>query len=216
MKLALSLRPMLLPALLIGCAAMTCAQSGRKSTGGSTTTTSTTPSVSGSKTVEKKAPDTPELQLLVGIDARDIMTIPAYVPDTVLDNCLRRLGESSLVMVNSAGSSMHRSDASKAAKAESVRYVVWIQVGSEFADAGRQIKNQQDELYVAYTIFDPQTAKVRQSGRTHQSIYQTGRGGVNLPSKNNGVYSEYALRQAGQEAADRILASFDIKIGDQR
>src|SRR5215831_3068337 len=64
------------------------AQSGRKSTGSSsstTTTTTTTPSVSGTKTTEKKTV-TPKLQLLVGIDRRDAFSnVPYYLYDTVLD-----------------------------------------------------------------------------------------------------------------------------------
>jgi hypothetical protein len=211
MECATGNRILLLLAFLISCISVTCAQSGRRSTGGSTTPT-TTPSVSGAKTIEKKTSGPPAVQLVVGIDGRSNISTPTYVPDTVLDNCLRRLGEASVVLATSAGNSMNRADAIKAAKADAARYFVWLQIGSEFADAGRQIKNQQDELYVSYTIFEPQTGKVKQSGRAHQSIYQTGRGGVSLPSKNNGIYSEYALRQAGQEVADRILASFDIKI----
>jgi len=87
-----------------------------------------------------------------------------------------------------------------------------LHVGSEYADAGKQVKNGQDELYVEYTVFEPETAKVKASGRTHQHIYQTGKGGVSLPSKNSPIYSEYAIKEAAREAADRILERFDIKI----
>src|SRR5262249_20616384 len=72
-----------------------------------------------------------------------------------------------------------------------------------------------DELYVDYVIFEPVTAKVKQLGRAHQRIYQTGRGGISLPNKNSPIYSEYALRQAALEAADRILSAFDIKVDDK-
>ena len=37
-------------------------------------------------------------------------------------------------------------------------------------------------------------------------------GGVSLPSKNSPVYSDYAVKQAAREAADRILEAFDIKV----
>jgi len=190
------------------------AQSGRRSSPSSSPTTA--PSVSGPKTIEKKLGTAPSLQLLVGINSDDAaVTIPHYLYDTVLDNCTRRLGEAEIVIVNSAGNRFRRGDAIKAAREEKTRYVVSLSIGSEYADAGRQVKNNQDELYVDYVIFEPVTAKVKQSGRAHQRIYQTGRGGISLPNKNSPIYSEYALRQAAQEAADRILSAFDIKVDDK-
>jgi len=208
-------RALSLIAILFVSATIISAQSGRRSTGGATTTT-TAPSVSGPKTVEKKPEKAPRLQLLVGIDNRDPMSnIPYYVTDTVIDNCVRRLGDASDVMVTSAGSAMNRSEAIKRAKEETVRYVVWLQVGSELADSGKKpSKNSVDELYVSYTILEPGTAKFKQSGRSHHSIYQTGRGGVSAPNKNSPLYSEYALKQAARETAERVLAAFDIKLRD--
>jgi hypothetical protein len=190
------------------------AQSGRRSTG--STTTSTAPSVSGPKAVEKKPAQAPRLQLLVGIDNRDPMSnIPYYVTDTVIDNCVRRLGDASEVIVTSAGRGMNRAEAIKRAKEETIRYVVWLQIGSELADSGKKpSKNSMDELYVSYTIIEPGTAKFKQSGRSHHQIYQTGRGGVSTPTKNSPLYSEYALKQAARETAERVLAAFDIKLRD--
>ena len=208
-------RILLSAAIIFACAAVNYAQSGRRST---TTPTTTAPSVSGPKTVEKKPEKPPRLQLLVGIDNRNPSSnVPYYVTDTVIDNCMRRLGDASDVIVTAAGSGMNRSDAIKAAKEETVRYVVWLQIGSELADAGRQpSKNSVDELYVSYTIFEPGTAKLKQTGRSHHQIYQTGRGGVSAPIKNSPLYSEYALKQAALETAERILAAFDIKLRSER
>jgi hypothetical protein len=189
------------------------AQSGRR--GATKPTTTTAPSVSGPKEIENKPKPQPKFQILIGITGRSVFTnVPYYLYDTVLENCIRRLGEAEIVFPTSAGHDMNRSDAIKAAKQETVRYVVLLEMGSEFADAGRSSSNSnnQDDLYVAYTIFEPETGKLKRAGRTHQHIYQTGRGGVTTPSKNSPVYSEYALRQAAREAADKILASFDIKV----
>jgi hypothetical protein len=191
------------------------AQSGRRSTRESSKTPPTTPSVSGPKPVEKKPDTAQRLQLLVGINGNAVFaTVPYYLYDTVLDNCIRRLGEAEIVFATSAGNRMARGDAIKAAKLEKSRYVVLLDIGDEYADAGKQVKNGQNELYVDYVIFEPQTGKVKQSGRAHQRIYQTGRGGVLSPKKNSPIYSEYALRQAAREAADRVLAAFDIKVRD--
>jgi len=200
-------------AILFVCSTIIDAQSGRRSTGG---TPSTAPSVSGPKTVEKKPEKPPRLQLLVGIDNRDPSSnIPYYVSDTVIDNCVRRLGDAADVIVTSAGRGMNRAEAIKRAKEETVRYVVWLQIGSELADSGRQpSKNSMDELYVSYSILEPGTAKFKQSGRSHHQIYQNGRGGVSAPTKNSPLYSEYALKQAARETADRILLAFEIKLRD--
>src|SRR6267154_2188929 len=103
-------RVLALVAILFAGAIVSQAQSGRRSTGVATTTT--TPSVSGSKTAEKKPEKPPRLQLLVGIDNRDAMSnIPYYVPDTVIDNCVRHLGDAVDVVVTSAGRGMSRAEA---------------------------------------------------------------------------------------------------------
>jgi len=209
-------RGLLFATIIFACASVGYAQSGRRSTGGTTTTT--TPSVSGSKTIEKKPEKPPRLQLLVGIDNRDPSTnVPYYITDTVIDGVLRRLGDAADVIARAAGSPMNRADAVKQAKEETTRYIVWLRIGSEAADSGRQqSSNTVDELYVSYSIFEPATAKHRQSGRSHHQIYQTGRGGVSAPNKNSPLYSEYALKQAAQETAERILEAFEIKLRDGR
>jgi hypothetical protein len=201
-------------AILFAGASVNQAQSGRRSNGGTTTTTA--PTVSGPRTIEKKPEKLPRLQLLVGVDNRDPMSnIPYYVTDTVIDNCVRRLGDAADVMVTSAGRGMNRAEAIKRAKEETVRYVVWLQIGSELADSGRKpSSNSVDELYVSYTILEPGTAKFKQSGRSHHQIYQTGRGGVSTPNKNSPLYSEYALKQAARETAERVLLAFEIKLRD--
>jgi hypothetical protein len=187
------------------------AQSGRKSTGSPSPTT-TTPSTTGPKIAEKKPAPAPKVQLLVGIDRRAVFTsVPYYVFDTVLDNVIRRLGDAEIVFANSGGD-MNRGDAVKAAKQEKVRWVVILEIKSIYADTGRQVKNNQDELAVDFTTIEPETGKIKRSGQTHQHIYQNGRGGISLPSKNGGVYSEYSIKQAALEAADRILAGFDISV----
>ncbi len=210
-------RVLVVAALIFACASVTYSQSGRRSSSGSTTTT-TAPSVSGPKTIEKKPEKPPRLQLLVGIDNRDPSTnVPYYVSDTVIDNVLRRLGDAADVIATAAGRPMNRADAVRTAKEETTRYVVWLRIGSELADSGRQqSKNAVDELYVSYVIFEPGTAKQRQSGRSHHQIYQTGRGGVSAPNKNSPMYSEYALKQAAQETAERVLEAFEIKLRDPR
>lgn len=208
----MKIRLLLSIAILIAAAGTVFAQSGRRSTGGSTSSTSTTtaPSVSGSKTTEQKPAPTPKLQLLVGIDRQDAFgTIPYYLYDTVLDIVVRRLGDVEIVFANSGGK-MNRGEAVRAAKQEKIRWVVNLEIKSIYGDTGKQVKNNQDELYLSYVVLEPETAKLKHSGQTRQHIYQNGRGGISLPTKNGAVYSEYSITQAATEAADRILANFDI------
>ena len=203
-------------AIILGSAVIAQAQSGRRSTNPPTTTA---PSVSGPKTVEKTMPKPAIIQLLVGIEERNMFSnTPYYLADTVIDNCVRRLGDAIGVRATPAAKPMTRSDAMQAARNEKERFVVWLQIQSDLADSGKQSKNGPDELYVSYIIFEPVTAKIKQSGRTHQLIYKTGRGGVSSPtsSRNSPLYSEYALKQAAREIAERVLGAFDIKLSDGR
>jgi hypothetical protein len=190
------------------------AQSGRKSSSSSSssTTTTTTPSVSGPKTTENKTTTTAKVQLLVGIDRNEpFTTVPMYVFDTVLDKIIRRLGETDIVFANSGGP-MNRGDGVRAAKKETVRWVVVVEIKDIYADAGKPVKNtDQDELVIEFTVIEPESGKAKRSGKTHQLIYPNGRSSVSLPSKNAGaVYSDYSINQAANEAADRILEGFDI------
>ena len=189
------------------------AQSGRRSTTGATTTTSTAPSTPAAKTPEKKPTTETRLQLLVGIyRAGAFTTTPYYVYDTVLEDCLRRLAEAEIVFANSGGNNMNRSEAIKAAKQEATRWVVSLEVQSFYAESGQKIKPEKDELFIEYTVIEPVTGKIKHSGRTQRHIYQNGKGGIYPPSKNGPAYSEYSIKQAAIEAADKILAGFDIKV----
>jgi hypothetical protein len=203
---------LILVAILLSCKVCVSAQSGRRSNGGTTTTA---PSVSGPKAVEKK-PDKPaSLQLLVGIEEADaFVNIPFYLSDTVLDNCIRRLSDPSDVLATSAGRGLTKSEALRRAKDEKNRYVVWLQIGSDVSPSTKQSKNGPDELYVSYIVFEPETAKIRVSGRAHHSIYKAGQVGVSGPMKNSPIYSEYAMKEVAREIADRILDAFDIKVRD--
>ncbi len=191
------------------------AQSGRRSSNGQTTA----PSVSGAKTVEKAAVKAPKIQLLVSVEDRNpLMSVPYYLSDTVLDNCVRRLNDASEInaITITAGRGMTRAEAVIKAKAQKEAFVIFLQIESDITPTAKQAKNGPDELYVRYTIFEPATARIKQWGRTHQQIYKTGQGGVSTTSKSSPVYSEYALKQAAKEAAERVLEAFEIKIRDDQ
>jgi len=189
------------------------AQSGRRSTN-----PGTAPSVSGTKTTDKKGVVGRQLLLLVGIEEHNAPWTPSYLADTVLDDCIRRLGDAVEVIPKSLGRGITRAQAIERAKNEKEIYIVWLQLGSDLEDSGKQSKKGPDELYIRYTIFEPETGKVKQSGRTHKEIYRNGRGGVSASksSKDNPIYSDFAVRQAAREAAERVLEAFEITLAAER
>jgi hypothetical protein len=189
------------------------AQSGRRSPAGTTSV----PTISGRpRTVEKK-PDKPpadtRTSLVVAVEEQNAFSrIPYYLSGTIRDTCGDALRKSPSLKVDIASREMNHADAVKRAKAETETYVVWLQLGSDAFDSGRSSSTQAPkDLYIRFTILSPGTAKVKLSGRTYQRINRTGEGGVlgRLPgSQSSSVYSEYALKQAAKEAAERILNAF--------
>ena len=194
-------------------------QSGRRAPKGKGTVT--VPSVSGPKTVEKKSvPDKDvRIPLLIAIeDHNPFSGIPYYLAGTIRDTCVDRLRKSPDLKVGIAERGMNRSEAIKLAKSEKETYIVWLQIESDSFDSGRS-GNAPDSLYVRYTVYTPVTAKIKASGRTYKNIYRTGKGSVlgRIPSSRGGsIYSEYALKQAAQEAAEQIMHAFLITDPDGR
>lgn len=196
--------------VLVSCASVTLAQSGRR---GTTKPTVPVPSVSGPKEVETKPKPDGRIKMLLAVeDPHPLNNTPYYLTDTVTDACLQRLSEARDVYATPAASRMSRGEAIKLAKQEKERYVVWLQLGSDVADSGRQIYDGSAELYVNYIIYEPVTAKIKRQGRTYHNVYNTGNVGISGPTSRRPTYSEYAVRQAGRAAADKILAAFEIRL----
>lgn len=200
---------LLLAAILIASAVMIAAQSGRR---GTKPPTSNTPTASESTTPEIKPQKSTRLQLLVGIeDPSPFDGISPYVADTVLATCVGRLNQSSGVNATVGSRKLTRGEAIKIAKAERQRYVVWLQVGNETADAGRRSRSA-DLIYIRYVVFEPGTAKVKRSGRVVRGIYTVGNVGGPGSTRRPTVYSDYAIKESAREAADKILEAFAIRI----
>jgi hypothetical protein len=105
---------------------------------------------------------------------------------------------------------MTRAEAVKAAKAETTRYVVWLQLGNERDDYGADVSTQGNRFYVNYTIFEPGSAKIKKSGRAQRGTGNLGNVGVTVPTTRDAVYSDYAIKETARQAADRILDAFQI------
>lgn len=107
---------------------------------------------------------------------------------------------------------MTRGEAISTAKTETTRYVVFLEVKNERAEYGAESSGQ-DRLYINFAVFEPGTAKIKKSGRAQYSTARAGNVGVTVPGMGDGLYSEYALREAARQAADRILDAFQIRVG---
>jgi len=155
---------------------------------------------------------TERIQLVIGTEGPGTGNAPYYLSDTVLENCLARLAEVNEVVATAPGKHITRGDAAKMAKDETNRYVVLLQITDGLAGSSPQTRSGASELYVTYLILEPGTGKVKQSGRAHKSIYPSGNVGVSGPARQSPVYSDYAIKQAARETAEKILEAFDIKV----
>jgi hypothetical protein len=189
--------------IILICASITSAQSGRRS----------------AKSTEKSTAPQKKVSLLVSIEDRNpFSNIPYYLADTALDACIDRLRDAAEISVSSSTRGMSRADAIRRAKTEKEIYVVWLQIVSGLPDSAKPSKKAPEELYLRYTIFEPTTARVIAEGRTHQSIYRMSGGGVSsqTSSRDSPIYSEYALKQAAREAGDLVMRAFEITPPEER
>jgi hypothetical protein len=204
-------RLVLLFAVLIASTAVVAAQSGRR--GGGKSSAPPTPPVASPTEAQAKPKTSARFQLLVAIDSpTGFDGVPFRSQDIVLEACVRRLAESKEVTPTPALQRMTRSEGLKAAKAETVRYVVWLQVRNERADYGADVSANSEQLYVTFMIYEPGTAKLKGSGRAQYGTGKVGNVGVSGPSARRAVYSDYAIKETAKQAADKILDVFQIKI----
>jgi hypothetical protein len=126
---------------------------------------------------------------------------------------VRRLSQPAGVKVTAGPRTLTRGDAAKAAKAETTRYVVWLQVGNSVADTGRAANGSADEYYVNFMLLEPGTAKIKQSGHVLAGGRRVGNVGVGLPPASSGspLYLEYIIKDEARQAAERILSALGIK-----
>ena len=204
-------RLVLLIAVLLVSTGVVAAQSGRR--GKAKSSPPATPTVASPTEELSKAKTSSRFQLLVAIDnPGGFDAVPYRSADIVLEACVRRLAESKDVTPTPALRRMTRSEGLKAAKAETVRYVVWLQVRNEQADYGADVSAHSDQLYVTFMIYEPGTAKLKGSGRAQFGTGTVGNVGVSGPSARRAVHSDYAMKETAKQVADKILKAFQIKI----
>ncbi|HVF88768.1 MAG TPA: hypothetical protein VNH22_01800 [Blastocatellia bacterium] len=148
----------------------------------------------------------PAAYLIVGADrlGSSMYILPGYV-DEAVDACVKRLKKSPSLDTRGGGT-MTRKDAIDRARKEKDAYVVWLEVNVE--------QNGAEGVSIGYTIFKPETAQVKTSGRVYLSGSRMGRGGVGVgvPSVNRRLPPEYLMREGGQDVADRVMGNFHVPL----
>jgi hypothetical protein len=143
-----------------------------------------------------------------------ILMIEPQARDDVAKNFLRRLGASQVVSVSSAGAG-HRSAARTRAKGETTAYVVFFQLDEEnyATSTGRPDTRT---LVIKTFVYAPKTADLKYTDTVYQRPYRpTARvGGIPIPVPTTRGVEQYPsqreLEQAARDAADRLLARFQI------
>jgi len=164
------------------------------------------------KAPEKK--EKPTVTFLVGVDKYlGFSNIPLSFYRSVADECADRLRSEPGVKAEVATQEMNRTDAVRKAKEMKEGFVVFLLLKVETVSGDPSFVSNLDQIYIEYTVFAATTAKIAAWGHTYQQGYR--KGGVVVgnptPGRGNPVRSEYLLKQAAREAADRILEA--LKMG---
>ena len=199
---------------VLSCASTDMAQSGRRarrSTSAPISTPEPTPTPAANTSSEKPKP---QLTFLVGLDRYDgFSNIPGYAYESVLRSLTGRLADAPSVHVGGSQSEMSRSNAVQKAKGEKEAYVVWLQLQSDTMNSNTRNSGNLDNIIIEYWVFAPTTAKVATFGHTYT---QSQRNKGILSPRTSGIYGDRYLIQAAQEAADRILAHFQLQTPPDR
>ena len=195
------------------------AQSGRRAKGGAPPPPAPKP-VSTPAENEKgssKAAAESEAQrwpLIVTADEHTFESVyaPANASNMILNGVVERLKKSAAFTIR-VEKEMGRGRASDLAKEQLEAYLVWLHFGSDTVSARR---HDEPDYYVDYVVFAPATAKVKTEGKIYLRPYRRNASvggvpiGIPLPQTDSRAAWESALKQAGSEAAERIMGEFDV------
>jgi len=193
--------------LVVTCALTVQAQSGRRQV--KPEPAAPVPSPTPEPTPIPKAPHKdPELLFFLGADRDTFASFSYSYYDAVLRGCADRLRSGSSAGVDVTDRGFNRADAIKKAKAESKSYVVLLSLKLD------TMARSYDDLVLEYNVFAPGTAKVVTSGRSYQRATRAGPVvvGPNTRGSNNTIYREELLRQAGEDAGNRILKAMNLDV----
>lgn len=165
-------------------------------------------------TPKKNVSAKPELSLKVLSNLRQTVYRQVTFPERIQQWTVERLKNSSLLEVT-AGESANMKEAKEMAKSETDTFIVLLELNENPFAAPRTSRTRpSDDVWIDFTVLTPQTAKVKQSGRSYLKPELLGGGVLNrrtscYPSLTN---EDYLLLQASFEAAERIIAGFNLPV----
>lgn len=205
--------------ILLSASSLSFAQSGRRQqqSGKSPvpSATPTAPDAAASKSVTAKVDTQPSLSFVVLSDEGLFMDVPRFNADDVYESFVRRLGQAKAVTVVAGGRSDRRR-ARERAKTEKDTHVVLVQLEEEMTGGSMRGDGQVDlnDIVVSYYVYTPTEATLKAQGRVRlrpaQATARVGGVRVPVPSPRGGLPLEYVFEQAGRDAADRVLAAFQV------
>lgn len=187
------------------CAITVQAQSGRRQVKPPPAAPVPTPSPEPTPT-PKKDDKEPELVLLVASDRHSgLNSIPLAYHSAAQRGCAERLRARSSVDVDLPERDMNRGEAIKKAKSESKTYVILLSLVYD------SMARTYEDLELEFVVFAPGTAKVVISGRSYLNSRRKGPLVVGPTGRvPGGLYMETSLREAGEDAANRILKALHM------
>lgn len=197
-------------AVLAVCAVVVQAQSGRKKITPPPAAPVPTPTPEPTPEPKPEREKESELGFIIGSDNFGTYeTLPLTYYEAVMVGCADRLRSGSSAHVSVARESMNRGEAIKKAKNETKTYVVLMKLVLD-----RMYAKSYNDLEVEYVAFAPQTGKVVTSGRTYLNVNRKGPVvvGPTRRETTSALYREQLLKQAGEDAGERILKALNLSV----
>jgi len=195
-------------AVLVVCAVAVHGQSGRKQT--KPPPAAPVPTPTPEPTPVPKQEKESDFGFIIGSDSFGTYEgLPLTYYDAAMRGCADGLRSGSSARVTVAQTSMNRGEAIKKAKGETKTYVVLMKLILD-----QMYAKSYDDLELEYVVFTPQTGKVVTSGRTYLNVNRSGPI-VAAPTRRgstSALYREQLLKQAGEDAAAKILKALNLSV----
>ena len=181
------------------------AQSGRRQVKPPSVAPVPTPTPEATPTPKKEKEQEPELVFLVAANRNSgPMSVPFTYYDAAQRGCAERLKARSSAGVDVAERDITRGEAIEKAKKEQRTYVVLLSLVID------TMSSTYDDLQLDFLLLEPATARVVITGRAYMNPNRKGPLVVGPTGRVPAMYREQLLREAGQEAADKILKKMQL------
>ncbi|HVG31253.1 MAG TPA: hypothetical protein VM864_16200 [Pyrinomonadaceae bacterium] len=156
-----------------------------------------------------------KITLLVLADSMTTMQTSSTAQSIVMQTFGQRLREESAFEINAESARSSRGEASRRAKAETERFVVWIALRTSGIDndPGGMRRPNPENYHIEYGVFAPVTGKSISSGTVYLRPGYGSIGGVRVgaPSCYPATYAyEYEFVYAAIDAANRVMKAFNL------